>query len=282
MKKPMKYITIITSLIIFLSSCTEEIDIDVGTTYQRFIVEGTVTTDTMKHGVRLLKSIDYYENQQPPTISDAIVTIDDGVNKITLEENDQDPGYYETDENYFGVVGRTYELEIEIPEAINGFSSFIASSELKPVAPIDSIRVEYVEKWEVWELQIFAWDPPTEDFYSFEVFKNGIEITDTVTKRGVSDDRFFNGNFTFGAPVYYFYSGYEPEYVYPGDSITLRMGGITKDYYNFLIELMDQTFEYRNPLFSGPPANIRSNISNGGLGFFTAYSTSYSTTVYQN
>ncbi len=281
MNKSMKYITNIIILIIFLSSCTEKIDIDVGTTYQRFIVEGTITTDTMKHVVKLITSIDYYENEQPPVVSNAIVTIDDGINKITLEENSENPGYYETDENYFGVVGRTYELEIEIPEAINGYTSYTASSELKPVAPIDSIRVEYIEDWEVWELQIYALDPPTEDFYSFEVFKNGIEITDTITKRGVSDDRFFNGNYTFGVSVYYFYSGYEPEFVYPGDTITLRMGGITKDYYNFLIELMDQTFEYRNPLFSGPPANIRTNISNGGLGFFTAYATSYSSTIYQ-
>lgn len=281
MNKSMKYITNIIIIIIFLSSCTEKIDIDVGTTYQRFIVEGTITTDTMKHVVKLITSIDYYENEQPPVVSNAIVTIDDGINKITLEENSENPGYYETDENYFGVVGRTYELDIEIPEAINGYTSYTASSELKPVAPIDSIRVEYIEDWEVWELQIYALDPPTEDFYSFEVFKNGIEITDTITKRGVSDDRFFNGNYTFGVSVYYFYSGYEPEFVYPGDTITLRMGGITKDYYNFLIELMDQTFEYRNPLFSGPPANIRTNISNGGLGFFTAYATSYSSTIYQ-
>jgi len=277
----MKYSAFIIILILFLSSCTEKIDIDVGTTYQRFIVDGTITTDTMKHGVKLIKSIDYYANEQPPTISNAVVTIDDGISKIILEENNQNPGYYETDENYFGVVGRTYLLEIELPEKINGQSSYSATSELKPVAPIDSIKVEYIEEWEVWELQIYAWDPPAEDFYSFEVYKNGIEITDTVTKRGISDDRFFNGNFTFGVPVYYFYSGYEPEYVYPGDTITLKMGGITKDYYNFLIELMDQTFEYRNPLFSGPPANIRTNISNGGLGFFTAYSTSYSSTIYQ-
>lgn len=281
MTDSMKYSTYLSILVVLLSSCTEKIDIDVGTTYQRFIVEGTITTDTMKHVVKLFKSIDYYDNEQPPSVSNAIVTIDDGVNMITLEESNQNPGYYETSEDYFGVVGRTYTLEIEIPEKLNGFSSFSASSELKPVAPIDSIRVEYIEKWEVWELQIYAWDPPTEDFYSFEVFKNGIEITDTVTKRGISDDRFFNGNYTFGVPVYYFDSGYEPEFIHPGDSITLKMGGITKDYYNFLIELMDQTFEYRNPLFSGPPANIRSNISNGGLGFFTAYSASYSSTIYK-
>jgi hypothetical protein len=27
-----------------------------------------------------------------------------------------------------------------------------------------------------------------------------------------------------------------------------------------------------NPLFSGPPANIKGNINNGGVGFFTAHS----------
>ena len=276
----MKYSAFIIIFILFITSCTEKIDIDLGTTYQRFIVDGTITTDTMKHGVKLSRSIDYYNNVQPPTVSNAIVTIDDGTTMVTLDENEQNPGYYETDENYFGVVGRTYTLEIEIPEEINGHKTFSATSEMKPVAPIDSIRVEYIEKWEVWELKIYALDPPSEDFYSFEVIKNGIEITDTVTKRGITDDRFFNGNYTFGIPVYYFNSEYEPEFVHPGDTITLRMGGITKDYYNFLIELMDQTFEYRNPMFSGPPANIRSNISNEGLGFFTAYSTTYSTTVY--
>lgn len=276
----MKYPASIIVFVLFITSCTEKIDIDLGTTYQRFIVEGTITTDTMKYGIRLSKSIDYYNNVQPPSVSNAIVTIDDGFNVITLEENQQDPGYYETGENYFGVVGRTYTLEIEIPEEINGYKTFSATSELKPVAPIDSIRVEYNEKWEVWELKIYAWDPPSEDFYLFEVIKNGIEITDTITKRGISDDRYFNGNFTFGAPVYFFHSDYEPEAVYPGDTITLKMGGITKEYYNFLIELMDQTFEYRNPLFSGPPANISSNISNEALGFFAAYSTTYSTTIY--
>lgn len=276
----MKYLIIIAASILFITSCTEKIDIDLGTTYERFIVEGNITTDTMKHGVKLSRSIDYYNDVPSPTVSNAIVTITDGINKITLEENEQEPGYYETDENYFGIVGRIYTLEIKIPEAINGQKYFSASSELKPVGSIDSIRVEYIDKWEVWELKIYAWDPPTEDFYSFEVLKNNIEITDTITKQGITDDRFFNGNYTFGVGVYYFDSGYDPEVVYPGDTITLKMGAITEDYYNFLIELMDQTFEYRNPLFSGPPANIRTNISEGGIGFFTAYSTTYSTTIY--
>ncbi len=44
---------------------------------------------------------------------------------------------------------------------------------------------------------------------------------------------------------------------------------------------MDESFEYRNPLFSGPPSNVSTNISNGAVGFFAVYSNTYSITVYQ-
>ncbi|MBN1339930.1 MAG: DUF4249 family protein, partial [Bacteroidales bacterium] len=90
-----------------------------------------------------------------------------------------------------------------------------------------------------------------------------------------------NGNYTNGVAVYYLFPDNGPdEEVLPGDTITLKMSSITKEYYRFIFELQDQTFEYRNPLFSGPPANITTNISNGGCGFFAAYSVSYASTVY--
>jgi len=107
-------------------------------------------------------------------------------------------------------------------------------------------------------------------------------ITDTITEIGISDDRFFNGNYTYGAPVYHLSEKNPVEALNPGDTVTLMMSSITKEYYNFIVELMDETFEFRNPLFSGPPANISTNISNDGVGFFAAYSTTYSTTIYNS
>jgi len=266
---------------ILLAGCTEKIDIDLGTTYTRLAVEGHITTDTTTHWVRLTKSIDYYSNTPPPSVSNAVVTINDGFETLTLTENDTLPGYYETLPDYYGIPGRTYSLEIELQEEINEYKSYSASCELKPVAPIDSIKVEYIEKWEVWEVKIYAWEPPSVDFYTFNIIKNGVLITDTIDEIGISDDRFFNGSYTNGATVYYLLEENPDEVVYPGDTITLIMGGITKEYYYFIIDLMDETFEYRNPLFSGPPANVSTNISNGAVGFFAAYSNTSSSTVYQ-
>jgi hypothetical protein len=271
----------IATLLIY-SSCTERIDIDLGTTYTRFVVDGVITTDTMKHYVKLSKSIDYYSETNVPAVSNATVTINDGFETIQLDENDTVPGLYETPEDYFGVPGRTYNLNIELQEAINGQTSYSATSKLNPVAHIDSIEVVYKEEWEAWELQLYATDPTTVNFYMFDVYKNDTLLTDTINEVGISDDKYFNGNFTYGAPVYYFVKGNPDEVVHPGDTIILRMAGITEEYYNFVVDVMNETFEFRNPLFSGPPANISTNISNGGMGFFTAYAVSYAKMVYED
>jgi hypothetical protein len=271
---------IIAGLFTF-NSCTEKIDIDLGTTYTRFVVDGVITTDTMAHCVKLTKSIDYYSQTDVPAVSNATVTINDGFETVMLEESDSVAGLYLTPDDYFGVPERTYRLNIELEEAINGQTSFSASSKLNPVAPIDSIKVVYKEEWEAWELQLFATDPIAVNFYMFDVYKNGKLLTDTIDEVGISDDKYFNGNFTYGAAVYYFIKENPDEELFPGDSIKLRMAGITSEYYTFVVDVMNETFEFRNPLFSGPPANISTNISNGGMGFFTAYAVSYSDVVYQ-
>ena len=280
MKKTLIIGLIILASLSMFTSCTEKIDIDLGTTYTRFVVDGVITTDTMAHYVKLTKSIDYYTPTDVPTVSNATVTINDGFETIILEESDSIAGLYLTPENYFGVPERTYQLNIELQEAINGQTSFSATSKLYDVAPVDSIKVVYKEEWEAWELQLFATDPIDVNFYMFDVYKNGKLLTDTIDEVGISDDKYFNGNFTYGAAVYYFIKEDPDEEVFPGDSIKLRMAGITSEYYTFVMDVMNETFEFRNPLFSGPPANISTNITNGGMGFFTAYSVSYATTIY--
>jgi hypothetical protein len=274
-------IYIFAIFVLLASSCTERIDIDLGTTFERLVVEGHVTTDTMAHWVRLTKSTDYYSGEPAPTVSNADVVLYDGLTSINLQEYDTMPGYYYTPDDYFGVAGRNYELSITLAEDINGKTSFYASSELNPVGAIDSIQVVYNEDWEGWEVRIFAWEPPTTDFYLFNVYKNDELMTDTINKVWISDDRFFNGNYTFGAMVGFLNEEEPREVVKPGDVVTLKMSSISKAYYEFILELQDQTFEFRNPLFSGPPANVSTNLSEGASGFFATYSNTRVSTVYK-
>ena len=277
--KKAQSLTLLILAILFFISCTERIEIELDTTYSRLVIEGQVTTDTTRHLVMLSHSTDYYNPLSPVGVSDAIVTINDGFETVTLAESETNPGYYETDPGYFGIVGRTYTLNVELQEAINETTSYTATSKLKFVGPIDSIGLGYRDRFNATEVKIYAWEPPTEDFYKFDIIKNGILLTDTINKAGITDDRFFNGNYTNGVPVYFLRDDEPDQEVQVGDTITLKMSGITKEYYNFIQDLQLETFEFSNPLFSGPPANISTNLSGGAVGFFTAFSSSYASVV---
>ncbi|RLD58174.1 MAG: DUF4249 domain-containing protein [Bacteroidetes bacterium] len=277
--KTIRNLSFIAVATFFLASCTERIEIELDTTYSRLVIEGQVTTETTSHWVNLSWSTDYYNPAAPVGISNAIVTIFDGFDIITLEESETQPGLYETAPDFFGLVGRTYSLNIDLAEPINEISNFTASSELKYVAPIDSITLGYRDRFHATEVKIYALDPPSEDFYTFNIIKNNILITDTINKVGITDDRFFNNNYTNGAPVYFLRDDEPAEKVYPGDTITLQMSGVTKEYYEFISDIQLETFDFSNPLFSGPPANISTNLSEGAIGFFAAFSSSYATVV---
>ncbi len=58
------------------------------------------------------------------------------------------------------------------------------------------------------------------------------------------------------------------------------MRSITQEYAEFIWELQEET-GMSLPLFSGPPANIKSNVDHGAIGFFTAYSVAYASKVYE-
>jgi len=268
-------------IIISLSiiGCTEYIDIPLDSTFDRLVVEGYVNTDTTTHWVSLTRSSDYYSGQKPTPVSQATVRINNGDFTIALTENPDIAGRYETNPDYYGEVGRTYQLDIELQEEIGGYKNFTAKSEIRPIGTIDSIQVYYNESWDVFEIRIYAWEPPTVDFYMFEVMKNDVLMTDTLNKKWISDDRYFNGNYTYGVMVGILDNEKSWEAVKPGDKVTLRMSCITEDYYRFVLELQDQTFQFRNPLFSGPPANVRTNIPHAH-GYFTTYSTVYASTIY--
>jgi hypothetical protein len=275
----MKKYAWLTLMIFALCGCTEEIDIELDPTFERLVVEGHVNTDTTQHWVILTRSSDYYSGNPPQPVSGARVQLSNSSETVIMIENPVNSGLYETNPGYYGETGKTYYLEIELEEAIGGYKNYSAESMIKPVGAIDSIQVVYNDSWDAFEVKIFAWEPPTIDFYMFEILKNGILMSDTISKKWVSDDRFFNGNYTFGVTVGFLDNEKPWEAVNPGDTVTLRMSSITEDYYRFILEVQDQTFRFRNPLFSGPPANVRTNVKNAH-GYFATYSITYSSTVY--
>ena len=259
-------------------SCTERIDIELEGTFTRCIIFGQITTDTTEHKITITRSGDYFSDTPPQGISGALVTISDGDNLFPLTENPDEPGTYFTQPDIYGEPGKTYTLFVENVDLLgNGnLTSYEATSQMNPVAEADSIKVTYRTDWQGWVVQAYAQDPPeTEDFYKFLLYKNGELFTDSLRKINYTDDSFFDGNYTHGVVIYYFS---DEETFTTDDTITAAFCGITQDYYKYLIEAR-VTASPSLPLFSAPPANPRTNLSNGALGYFTAYSISRSTTI---
>lgn len=277
-----KIFYILPIIIISMVSCTERIDIELDETYSRLVVYGTITTDTTTHFVELSETTSYYYNEAPPPVTGAQVEISDDLGNV-FSLTEQSPGKYATSPLFAAVTGREYTLNIELQEEINGHKNYSATSTANPIYPIDSIGLVYQPDWGekgYYEVTCYYQDPPTTDYYMFNIYKNGELLTDTIGDRIISEDEFFNGNYTNGIGVGYLDQSNEREILRPGDVVTFQGCNIPSDYYTFILTLQTET-GFQTPLFSGPPANVTSNLNNGAVGFFAAYAVSYSSKTFQ-
>jgi hypothetical protein len=273
MNKPGKLL-ITFFLCITIISCTEKIDIELDEGSVRLVVEGSVSTDTMAHKIILTKTTSYFYSQESPSVTGASVSITTGERNILLFE--KEPGIYYTDSTFYGLEGQIYTLNITFTSPIGGHTEYSASAYMNHTVRIDSANLIFHPEWSdsgFYEVQCYLKDPPTDDFYRFLIYKNGKILSDTLDEWFVTDDRFFNGSYIKGAGVAFLDQGSENEKLEAGDEITLELNCLEQDYAGFLWDAQSE-LRGSNPLFSGPPANVKGNISNGAIGFFAAYTTS--------
>jgi hypothetical protein len=225
----------------------------------------------MSHFIKLTTTTSYYSPERPPAVEGADVFIYDGFDTIHLSE--LFPGYYRTTPDFFGIPGRTYSLHIQLKEPIGGHSEYTASSYLHSIVEMDSVALLMHKDWGelgVWEIKCYVQEPPTTDYYRFLIYKNKKLFTDIISHWFVTDDKFFNGSYTNGAAVSYLRQANEFEALKVGDTLTVEADNITKEYYDYILEVQTEV-QGTNPLFGGPPANVKGNISNGAIGFFATY-----------
>jgi len=270
-------------LAVIAVACTEKVNLKLDSTYTRLVVDGNVASDSGIYAVALTTSADYFSNAPLPRVVNAAVTLTDGARMFTLHESQPGvSGIYQTDPGFAGQIGKSYTLHISLHDPIGGISSAEATSELPPVPRLDSVAANLETTASRpkgrWIIKLWAQDPGNEaNFYLFNLYKNGKLMTDTINKKAISDDKFYNGSYMNGVPVMRLNNDNSWEALKPGDTITLQMSGITKQYYNFIQEV--DLSGLNIPFFTGPPANIKGNVSNGGIGFFAAWSNSFKSAV---
>jgi len=260
--------------------CTENItDLHFDSTRPRLVVEGYISTDVKSQVVKLSKMGDALKKDPVQVVSNALITISDGTSTFKLTEDQSNKGTYLTAPNVFGVVGRNYTLNIKNVDINNDkvMEEYTAQSLIKRVNPIDSIHVIYNNSnphFIGWSVNLYTMDPGQgRNYYLIKVLKNNTLLTDSIFKYSIADNYSFEGKYFDGFPVYNLRKERKDEKLTSGDIITLELYGINEDYFSFISSYIADYYP-KVPIFSGPSANIPSNIKplDDAVGIFAAYS----------
>jgi hypothetical protein len=264
-------IIILSALLAMLYSCTERIDIELEEGYARLSVESYFYEEADSGYVRLTKTAGYFSNVPAERISKATVMVEVNDRLYTLYESETEKGYYLTPTDFTVETNESLHLSIDLNEAINSETHFEAETYMPPISDqIDSINILYREDFDFWIIKLYALDPPGANYYMFDVLRNDTLITDSISEVFVTDDRLVDNMYINGV-----YVNFLPgDQLHPGDKVTLITSSITKEYYEYVIELQTE-INFKDPIFSGPPANVSTNISNGAVGYFVAYPSTF-------
>lgn len=275
MQRARFYIALLMAGLVTTFSCTEIVEIELDSTYDRLVVYGTITTDSLQHEVILTSTTNYFYSDTPPPVEKALVSVTTGDFSYEYEESPDRPGVYISSIAYRGEPGTVYQLEISnVDIDKNGETEFYSASTSMPqIIPADSIAIQkfVTPFFSAHQVALWTGDPPGKNYYSYKLYRNGELINKRLEDFTVQPDDFFNDSYIAGLPVGILSDDDEEEVVVPGDIVTLEINSITGEYYDFVTQAQSEIFG-NNPLFSGPPANVSSNLDNGAVGIFTAYS----------
>tara|TARA_A100000171_G_C2118290_1_gene139179 strand:- start:745 stop:1581 length:837 start_codon:yes stop_codon:yes gene_type:complete len=265
MKNLYKYI--LFSLTVFFVSCEETIDIDTITSEPKVVIDGVLTNNSELNFIKLSYTRGFYSLDPNPSITDALVTVtDDADNEVVYIHNpNNDPskkGYYYPQTPYAGSIWTTYRLKVTVDGV-----DYTASETMLPVTEIDSLTViideeemeDPDEEGEFYEVLFYAKEPQDRvDHYLFKFYKNGLTLRDFEGDIYFADDDFL-GESISGVPTAGYYK--------LGQYAKVEMYSITREafiYYNDLSNLLNND----GGMFTPPPANPRTNLSNGAFGYF--------------
>jgi len=267
----MKNIVPIFLIVVLLSSCDEPYRLDTNQVEAHIIIEGQVTNRPGHQFVKVTRSGGFYETGETPRVTNAnILVTDDAGNQFAFVHNPggrvDSTGIYLPQTPFSGEVGRTYRLNVAIDGEI-----YEAEDKMFNVTSIDSLsyRVNDDEKddpkdWgRFYEVLLFAKEPQdTKDYYLFKFYRNDSLKVYNETDIYFADDETLGENINGVA---------SPVYFTPGDIGRVEIYGISRTAFIFYSDLQ-QLLNNDGGLFSQPPTDSRTNLTNGALGFFQASS----------
>ncbi|HMQ49695.1 MAG TPA: DUF4249 domain-containing protein [Saprospiraceae bacterium] len=245
----------------FLFSCEKTVTLDLKQSEEKLVIEAQVTDQPGKQYVKISKSVPFNGSGQTPRVSGAIVSMeDDQGNSYEFEESSS--GLYLPLVDFKGEVDREYTLTVSLDGQV-----YTASDRMHYVPPFDSlgVRLDEAEMQDpeednrYYEVLVYIKEPPaTTDYYLAKFYRDDKELNDNGEWVFVYDD-FLLGEEIDALPFPYYYA--------EGEKATVEMYSLSRSSYKYYLDILSN-IDGDGGMFSGQPANIRSNIEGGAIGHF--------------
>lgn len=262
----MRYIIILFSTVLLLTSCEKEINLNLEDKSGDIVIEGNVTDEPGPYYVRVTRSVAFTEPNQYPAITDAVVIIKDNTGQNdTLEYIGS--GTYGTSA-LTGIPGNIYTVTVQVS---NEF--FTATSTMPQPIPLDHLRqdsITFGNEMRYSIVPVFT-DPFTiGNYYHFTAKVNDISddshnLFSDNTNNGKENERglFISrpGN-----------DDDDDDELRPGDVIEITMECIDPSIYTYYTALSQ--ISGGGGMGGVTPANPPSNFGGNVLGYFSAHTVS--------
>jgi hypothetical protein len=298
-----KYLLISVFIVSLLASCVEPFDIETNNSPPVIVIYGYLTDEPAFHSIKVSSSSPYFDTSLNRGVRGAIVKITSSNNEVFhFKEVDSIPGLYLTVHKTAGTPGVNYSLSVEVDFDNDGDSElYTASSTMLNAVEVDSVEIREMKIMgnQFYAFHLYAQDTPDEDYYLGKYRINDSVVLFNINQLSPMSDIAFNGQYLNGQMIQNFWDIDEKEriereyddddedgerrqrrrvYLSPGDTVAFSLYHIEKGYYDFIVQCQNE-MSGENPFFGGPASNIITNISNGGLGYFTTYAGSTAETT---
>lgn len=250
-------------------SCTEVIDLELNKGDNlKLVVDAWLDNSGRNQVIKLSLSTDFFDAETPDVATGADVTVSSERTSYTFTE--REPGRYVVDGIFDGQVGETFTLNIEYNGEI-----YTATQTMNRIAELQEVNYVLYEEFDEenfdptnnpdrhdeWDIYVtFQETEGLGDHYYFGNYQKNEERGTNLYLGEYYDDELLDGAFI--DEEYATYGFYEP-----GDTIVTEMFSISEEVFEYLSAVDNQT-EFRGFIFDAPPANVPTNISNDGKGFF--------------
>lgn len=263
----MRFKTLFLILLISLFACEKETDWQFKRGNIDTIVINSIITNENKHQLVKISMPSGKINDVDLPISGAEVTVSANDSIFVFNESDSLLGYYYSRNPFIATIGKEYRLSVVYRD-----STYTAKASLQPVTPLTflsySIADDSSGMYKIdWVNQTY--NPNEQAMYAVKIdWTNLVDtnIKDTITKK-----------------LIYYYSlktvdvsqAFAPKketiYFPKGSIITETKYSLSDEYAAYLRALQAET-SWQGGVFDEEKGNLPTNISSGGVGFFSACS----------